>query len=42
MTYDAIVLAGGAARRLGGVDKPALPVGARTLLDRVLDACPDA
>ncbi|MEW2412375.1 NTP transferase domain-containing protein [Streptomyces sp. NPDC046866] len=42
MTYDAIVLAGGAARRLGGADKPGLSVGGRTLLDRVLDACPDA
>ncbi|MBZ9596977.1 NTP transferase domain-containing protein [Streptomyces yangpuensis] len=42
MSYDAIVLAGGAARRLGGVDKPALSVGGRALLDRVLDACPDA
>ncbi len=42
MTYDAIVLAGGAARRLGGADKPALSVGGRALLDRVLDACPDA
>ncbi|MFF4496293.1 NTP transferase domain-containing protein [Streptomyces sp. NPDC001546] len=42
MSYDAIVLAGGAARRLGGADKPALPVGGRTLLDRVLAACPDA
>ncbi|MFJ8011852.1 NTP transferase domain-containing protein [Streptomyces sp. NPDC096339] len=42
MTYDAIVLAGGAARRLGGADKPALSVGGRTLLDRVLDACEDA
>ncbi|MEV7830611.1 NTP transferase domain-containing protein [Streptomyces subrutilus] len=42
MTYDAIVLAGGAAQRLGGADKPALSVGGRTLLDRVLDACPDA
>ncbi|MFE6687877.1 NTP transferase domain-containing protein [Streptomyces sp. NPDC057743] len=40
--YDAIVLAGGAARRLGGADKPALPVGGRALLDRVLAACPDA
>jgi molybdopterin-guanine dinucleotide biosynthesis protein A len=40
--YDAIVLAGGAARRLGGTDKPALQVGGATLLDRVLDACPDA
>ncbi|WP_406050163.1 molybdenum cofactor guanylyltransferase [Streptomyces virginiae] len=42
MSYDAIVLAGGAARRLGGADKPALSVGGRALLDRVLDACPDA
>ncbi|MCX5377266.1 NTP transferase domain-containing protein [Streptomyces sp. NBC_00091] len=42
MSYDAIVLAGGAARRLGGADKPTLRVGARTLLDRVLAACPDA
>ncbi|MFD7624439.1 NTP transferase domain-containing protein [Streptomyces sp. NPDC059851] len=42
MSYDAIVLAGGAARRLGGVDKPGLRVGGRTLLDRVLDACADA
>ncbi|WP_129295366.1 DUF6457 domain-containing protein [Streptomyces lydicus] len=40
--YDTIVLAGGAARRLGGADKPALSVGARPLLDRVLAACPDA
>ncbi|MEV6687788.1 NTP transferase domain-containing protein [Streptomyces sp. NPDC051130] len=42
MSYDAIVLAGGAAQRLGGADKPGLHVGARTLLDRVLDACADA
>ncbi|WP_406738129.1 molybdenum cofactor guanylyltransferase [Streptomyces sp. NBC_00853] len=42
MSYDAIVLAGGAAQRLGGADKPALSVGGRALLDRVLDACPDA
>jgi molybdopterin-guanine dinucleotide biosynthesis protein A len=40
--YDALVLAGGAARRLGGEDKPALVVGGRTLLDRVLAACADA
>ncbi|MFH0243409.1 NTP transferase domain-containing protein [Streptomyces sp. HK10] len=40
--YDAVVIAGGAARRLGGTDKPALTVGGRTLLDRVLDACADA
>ncbi|MFE3513856.1 DUF6457 domain-containing protein [Streptomyces sp. NPDC059166] len=40
--YDAIVLAGGAANRLGGADKPGLRVGGRALLDRVLAACPDA
>jgi molybdopterin-guanine dinucleotide biosynthesis protein A len=37
-TWDAVVLAGGRARRLGGVDKPAALVGGRTLLDRVLTA----
>lgn len=42
MTYDAIVLAGGAAQRLGGADKPALLVGGRALLDRVLDVCAGA
>jgi GTP:adenosylcobinamide-phosphate guanylyltransferase len=41
-TYDAVVLAGGGARRLGGTDKPSLTVGARTLLDRVLSVCADA
>ena len=40
--YDVVVLAGGAARRLGGSDKPGVRVGGRTLLDRVLAACPDA
>ncbi len=40
--YDALVVAGGRARRLGGADKPALTVGARPLLDRVLAACRDA
>ncbi len=40
--YDAVVLAGGAGRRLGGADKPALRVGGATLLDRVLDACAGA
>lgn len=40
--YDAIVLAGGAAKRLGGADKPAVSVGGRALLDRVLSACRDA
>lgn len=40
--YDAVVLAGGAARRLGGRDKVAEVVGAGTLLDRVLAAVADA
>ncbi|MFE4329483.1 NTP transferase domain-containing protein [Streptomyces sp. NPDC056831] len=40
--YDAIVLAGGAAKRLGGADKPGIRVGGRALLDRVLAACADA
>ncbi|MFI1164984.1 NTP transferase domain-containing protein [Streptomyces sp. NPDC020801] len=40
--YDAVVLAGGGARRLGGADKPGLRVGGRALLDRVLGACAGA
>ncbi|MER7489264.1 NTP transferase domain-containing protein [Streptomyces sp. NPDC126497] len=40
--YDAVVLAGGAARRLGGADKPGVRVGGRALLDRVLGACAGA
>ncbi|MDJ1131593.1 NTP transferase domain-containing protein [Streptomyces iconiensis] len=40
--YDALVLAGGGARRLGGVDKPAVTIGGRTLLNRVLTACEGA
>nr|WP_316522303.1 molybdenum cofactor guanylyltransferase [Kitasatospora sp. K002] len=40
--YDVIVPAGGAARRLGGADKPGLTVGETTLLDRVLAACAGA
>ncbi|MFF4156943.1 NTP transferase domain-containing protein [Streptomyces sp. NPDC001678] len=40
--FDAVVLAGGAARRLGGADKPAVRVGGRALLDRVLGACAGA
>ncbi|MFI8850561.1 DUF6457 domain-containing protein [Streptomyces sp. NPDC053499] len=40
--YAALVLAGGGARRLGGADKPAVTVGGRPLLDRVLAACADA
>ncbi|MFL6072349.1 MAG: molybdenum cofactor guanylyltransferase [Mycobacteriales bacterium] len=37
-SYDAVILAGGRGSRLGGVDKPALEVGDRTLLERVLAA----
>ncbi|HEX3336635.1 MAG TPA: NTP transferase domain-containing protein [Jatrophihabitans sp.] len=40
--YDALVLAGGAARRLGGVDKPQLEVDGATLLDRAVAAAGDA
>jgi molybdenum cofactor guanylyltransferase len=36
----AVVLAGGAARRMGGVDKPAAVVGGVPMLDRVLAAVP--
>jgi molybdopterin-guanine dinucleotide biosynthesis protein A len=36
--YDAIVLAGGTARRLGGANKPQLEVGGTTLLDRAVAA----
>lgn len=36
----AIVLAGGSGRRLGGVDKPALLAGRRTLLEVALGAVP--
>jgi molybdopterin-guanine dinucleotide biosynthesis protein A len=40
--YAAIVLAGGAGRRLGGVVKAALEVGGKSMLERVLAAVPDA
>lgn len=40
--YAAVVLAGGAARRLGGRAKPELRLGGRRLLDLVLAAIPDA
>lgn len=35
-TYDVLILAGGSARRLGGVDKPSVVVGGTPMLDRVL------
>lgn len=38
MTFDALVLCGGAGRRMGGADKAAVVVGATSLLDRALDA----
>jgi molybdopterin-guanine dinucleotide biosynthesis protein A len=38
LEVDAVVLAGGRARRLGGADKPALVVGERTLLASVVSA----
>ena len=40
--YAAVVLAGGAGRRLAGADKPSLTVGAVSMLDRVLAAVADA
>ena len=40
--FDAVVLAGGLARRLEGADKPALEIGGVTLLDRVVAACAEA
>ncbi len=42
VAYDAVVLAGGRSRRLGGRDKAALDVAGRSSLDRVLDAVADA
>lgn len=38
MRFDAIVLAGGAARRLGGADKAMLDVAGTPMLTRVVDA----
>lgn len=40
-TLDAVILAGGAATRMGGADKPGLAVGGRTLLERVAAAVRD-
>ncbi|QUX21009.1 MULTISPECIES: molybdenum cofactor guanylyltransferase [Nocardiopsis] len=40
-TLDAVILAGGAGTRMGGVDKPGLAVGGRTLLERVAAAVRD-
>lgn len=40
--YDAVVLAGGGARRLNGADKPGLVMGGRSLVAWVADAVTDA
>lgn len=40
--FDAVILAGGAARRLGGRDKPGLEVGGATLLQRAAAAAEGA
>lgn len=42
VVHDAVVLAGGQGTRLGGVLKPALRYGGRTLVERALDAVPGA
>ena len=42
LPYDAVVLTGGRARRLGGVDKPGVEVGGRAMGRRVLDAVTSA
>jgi molybdopterin-guanine dinucleotide biosynthesis protein A len=38
IVFDAIVLAGGDAKRLDGADKPGIVIGGSTLLDRVIAA----
>ncbi|MGW0044142.1 NTP transferase domain-containing protein [Rhodococcus sp. NPDC003348] len=40
--FDAIVLAGGSGTRMGGVDKPAIEVGGRSMLATALAAVEDA
>ena len=42
MSFDAVVLVGGDARRLGGVDKATIEVGGLSLLDRALAAVHEA
>ena len=42
VAFDAMVLAGGAARRLHGADKASVEIGRRTMLDRALDAVAEA
>ncbi|MEW9551680.1 NTP transferase domain-containing protein [Nonomuraea sp. NPDC050783] len=40
--FDAVILAGGEARRLGGLDKPGITVGGRSLVENVVAAAADA
>jgi molybdopterin-guanine dinucleotide biosynthesis protein A len=40
--YDAILLTGGSARRLGGIDKPALEIGGIPIVARIAAAVADA
>lgn len=40
--FDAVVLAGGNASRLGGVDKPAVRIGGASMLERVVAAVTSA
>ncbi|GII32141.1 hypothetical protein Pmi06nite_55830 [Planotetraspora mira] len=40
--YDAVILAGGRAERLGGLDKPGALVGGRPLIERVASAVAEA
>jgi molybdenum cofactor guanylyltransferase len=42
MIFDGVVLAGGGARRLGGIDKASIEVGGRPLLERALAALQEA
>ena len=42
LVYDAIILAGGRASRLGGVQKAAIEIGGRALLDIALEAAASA
>ena len=42
VSHDAVVLAGGQGRRLGGVSKPDVEVAGRRLLDHALDAAAGA
>lgn len=40
--FAAIIVAGGAGKRLSGVSKPGLVIAGRTLIDRTIDACAGA